>query len=131
MPGGGHLRAARGYAARLKPTLVRWLLALLCLLGVVAQLVAPLGDMLSGTTYLGGSFAAFIALVLFDAITGPDRPREVVGVSPQSRAKGRAMVDQSDSYQSCDSSTKAASCSSRRSGPLEERNSFVRNPNAS
>ncbi|MDX3214275.1 hypothetical protein PV318_01760 [Streptomyces sp. ME02-6991-2B] len=30
----------------------------------------PVGDALSGGGFLGGSFAAFIALVLFDAITG-------------------------------------------------------------
>lgn len=35
---------------------------------------------MSHTTFLGGSFAAFVALVLFDAVTSGDRPREVFGV---------------------------------------------------
>lgn len=74
------LQRLRTHASRLKPALVRAALVFLCLLGVAAQLIEPLGDALSSTTFLGGSFAAFIALVLFDAITSGDHPREVFGV---------------------------------------------------
>lgn len=81
MTGDGRvLQRLRTYASRLKPGLVRAALVLMCLLGVAAQLIEPLGDALRSTTFLGGSFAAFIALVLFDAITSGDRPREVFGV---------------------------------------------------
>lgn len=82
MPGDGQvLQRLRTYASRLKPGLVRAALVLLCLLGVAAQIIEPLGHALSSTTFLGGSFAAFIALVLFDAITSSDHPREVFGVT--------------------------------------------------
>ncbi|MGH3116842.1 MAG: hypothetical protein ACRDP3_24370 [Streptomyces sp.] len=74
------LQRLRTQVSRLKPGLVRGVLVLLCLSGVAAQLIEPLGDALNGKTFLGGSFAAFIALVLFDAITSGDRPREISGV---------------------------------------------------
>ncbi|MEU6344410.1 hypothetical protein ABZ883_26075 [Streptomyces sp. NPDC046977] len=48
---------------------MRYSLAVICVLGVVAQLVPAVGDVLARQTFIGGSFAAFIAYVLFDAIT--------------------------------------------------------------
>ncbi|MFF5027942.1 hypothetical protein ACFY2J_27535 [Streptomyces collinus] len=62
-----------------KPRIVRGLLALVALLGVAAELIDPLGDMLKGQQLLGGSFAALMALILFDAISESE-PKEISGV---------------------------------------------------
>ncbi|MFJ4581940.1 hypothetical protein [Streptomyces echinatus] len=62
-----------------KPRLVKSLLALVAALGVAAELIEPLGNALKGQQLLGGSFAALIALVLFDAISEPES-KEVPGV---------------------------------------------------
>ncbi|MFG2886598.1 hypothetical protein ACGFYV_30580 [Streptomyces sp. NPDC048297] len=62
-----------------KPRIVRWLLGLVALLGVAAEVIDPLGDALKGQQLLGGSFAALMALILFDAI-GESEPKEVSGV---------------------------------------------------
>ncbi|MEV5434940.1 hypothetical protein AB0K80_02730 [Streptomyces sp. NPDC052682] len=62
-----------------KPRLIKWLLALVAVLGVAAEIIDPLGDALKGQGFLGGSFAALIALILFDAVSESE-PREVSGV---------------------------------------------------
>ncbi|OSP43585.1 MULTISPECIES: hypothetical protein [unclassified Streptomyces] len=49
------------------------------MLGVTAEIVEPLGDQLKEQGFLGGSFAALIALILFDAV-GDSEPQEVDGV---------------------------------------------------
>ncbi|MGW0535890.1 hypothetical protein [Streptomyces sp. NPDC003032] len=63
----------------MRSAFIKWLLALVAALGVAAQLIAPLGDALGGQQFLGGSFAAVVALILFDAISG-GADREVSGV---------------------------------------------------
>ncbi|WP_159054085.1 MULTISPECIES: hypothetical protein [Streptomyces] len=63
-----------------KPRLVKWVLAVVVLLGVAAEIIDPLGDALKGQGFLGGSFAALIALVLFDAVSDSDATGEVAGV---------------------------------------------------
>ncbi|KUN94940.1 hypothetical protein AQJ67_36575 [Streptomyces caeruleatus] len=62
-----------------KPRIVKWLLALVAALGIAAEIIDPLGDALKGQGFLGGSFAALLALVLFDAISEPTS-QEVSGV---------------------------------------------------
>ncbi|MEV0642729.1 hypothetical protein AB0I77_49055 [Streptomyces sp. NPDC050619] len=62
-----------------KPRIVKWLLAFVAVLGITAEIIEPLGNALKGQGFLGGSFAAFIALILFDAI-GDSDPEEVSGV---------------------------------------------------
>jgi hypothetical protein len=62
-----------------KPRVVKVTLAFAAVLGVAAELIDPLGNLLKGQQFLGGSFAAFIALVLYDAISDSD-PQEVTGV---------------------------------------------------
>ncbi|MFF8657746.1 hypothetical protein [Streptomyces huasconensis] len=63
----------------MKTALIKWLLALVALLGVAAQLISPLGDALERQHFLGGSFGAVVAFILFDAISG-GADREVSGV---------------------------------------------------
>ncbi|PAZ13252.1 hypothetical protein CLM62_25470 [Streptomyces sp. SA15] len=58
---------------------MKWLLAFVVVLGVTAEIIEPLGNALKGQGFLGGSFAALIALILFDAI-GDSDPQEVSGV---------------------------------------------------
>ncbi|MBD0425003.1 hypothetical protein H0H10_38520 [Streptomyces sp. TRM S81-3] len=55
------------------------MLALVVVLGVAAEIIEPLGDVLKGQGFIGGSFAALVALVLFDAVSESE-PREVSGV---------------------------------------------------
>ncbi|MFF8972459.1 hypothetical protein [Streptomyces sp. NPDC014995] len=62
-----------------KPRVIKWLLALVAALALAAEIIDPLGDALKGQGFLGGSFAALIALILFDAISDSE-PREVSGV---------------------------------------------------
>lgn len=80
-PTGGPTRLdrIRYTLGRWKPRLVKWLLALVAVLGVAAEIIEPLGDMLQGQQLLGGSFAALIALILFDAISESE-PKEIPGV---------------------------------------------------
>lgn len=81
-PGDGsptRLGRIRDVLGRWKPRLVKWVLALVALLGVTAEIVEPLGDALKNQSFLGGSFAALIALILFDAISD-SAPQEVAGV---------------------------------------------------
>ncbi len=63
------LTALRERLADLKPRLVKWLLSSVAVLGVAAELIDPVGDALQGQQFLGGSFAAVVALILFDAIS--------------------------------------------------------------
>lgn len=60
----------------MKPRLIKYLLATVAVLGVTAQLVDPVGDALKQQSFLGGSFAAFVALVLFDAISGSEQQQQ-------------------------------------------------------
>ncbi|MBQ1089208.1 hypothetical protein [Streptomyces sp. B93] len=62
-----------------KPRAVKWVLVLIAALGVAAEIIDPLGDALTGRPLLGGSFAALIALIVFDAISDSE-PQEVSGV---------------------------------------------------
>ncbi|MFE1801782.1 hypothetical protein ACFW9L_37245 [Streptomyces sp. NPDC059517] len=62
-----------------KPRIVKWLLAFIAVLGIAAELIEPLGNWFEGQSFLGGSLAAFIALILFDAISESD-PKELSGV---------------------------------------------------
>ncbi|MEU6146610.1 hypothetical protein ABZ848_40470 [Streptomyces sp. NPDC047081] len=62
-----------------KPRVVKVALASVAVLGVAAEVIEPLGNFLKGQQFLGGSFAAFIALILFDAISDSE-PQEVSGV---------------------------------------------------
>ena len=62
-----------------KPRVVKAALASAAVLGVAAEVIEPLGNFLKGQGFLGGSFAAFIALILYDAISESE-PREVTGV---------------------------------------------------
>ncbi|MGW1724800.1 hypothetical protein ACWCQK_17905 [Streptomyces sp. NPDC002306] len=62
-----------------KPRIIKWSLALIAALGIAAELIDPLGEALKSQGFLGGSFAALIALILFDAISESDPP-EVSGV---------------------------------------------------
>ncbi|MFC8387245.1 hypothetical protein [Streptomyces sp. CB02400] len=80
-PGDGPSRLQRAgrFLNDWKPRFVKWLLALVVVLGVTAEIVEPVGDALKGQGFLGGSFAALIALVLFDAVSGSE-PREAPGV---------------------------------------------------
>jgi hypothetical protein len=89
------LRRLRAHAAEAKDRLVRILLVVLIALGVAAQVFKPLGDALSAKGFLGGSFAAFIALIIFDAITGTDASPPVDGVRPLSDVSelGRVVED--------------------------------------
>ncbi|MFJ6565261.1 hypothetical protein ACIQMV_36550 [Streptomyces sp. NPDC091412] len=77
--GPSRLERLQDTLGRWKPRVVRWLLALVALLGVAAEVIDPLGNALKGQQLLGGSFAALIALILFDAISGSE-PKEVSGV---------------------------------------------------
>ncbi|MEV7032777.1 hypothetical protein AB0N99_21495 [Streptomyces sp. NPDC093272] len=64
-----------------KPRLVKSVLALIAVLGVAAELIEPLGNALKGQQLLGGSFAALVAFILFDAISESDaEPKEIPGV---------------------------------------------------
>ncbi|MDX2705009.1 hypothetical protein PV350_19390 [Streptomyces sp. PA03-6a] len=71
--GSASLRKVKEFLAAAKPRFVKISLIALCLLGVIAQIVPAIGDALSKKSFIGGSFAAFIAYVLFDAITS-ERP---------------------------------------------------------
>ncbi|GCB48122.1 hypothetical protein [Streptomyces sp. NL15-2K] len=62
-----------------KPRIVKWLLAFVAVLGIAAEIIEPLGKVLKGQGFLGGSFAALIALILLDAV-GDSDPQEVSGV---------------------------------------------------
>lgn len=48
-------------------------------MGIAAEIVDPLGDALKGQEFLGGSFAALVALVLYSAISDSEQ-QEVDGV---------------------------------------------------
>ncbi|MFJ2263945.1 hypothetical protein ACIOKD_37605 [Streptomyces sp. NPDC087844] len=58
---------------------MKWLLAFVIVLGIAAEIIEPLGDWFEGQSFLGGSLAAFIALILFDALSESE-PHEVSGV---------------------------------------------------
>lgn len=73
------LERIRGLLEAWKPRLIKGLLALVALLYFAAEFIEPLGEVLRGDGFLDGSFAALIALVLFDAIGNPET-REAPGV---------------------------------------------------
>ncbi|MFF4254850.1 hypothetical protein ACFY1L_26945 [Streptomyces sp. NPDC001663] len=62
-----------------KPRIAKWLLAFVAALGFAAEIIEPLGNALKVLGFLGASFAAFIALILFDAI-GDSGPKEISDV---------------------------------------------------
>ncbi|MFD9006086.1 hypothetical protein ACFV0T_34920 [Streptomyces sp. NPDC059582] len=81
-PGAGgpsRLDLIRHSLSEWKPRIVKWSLALVGALGIAAEIIDPLGETLKSQGFLGGSFAALIALILFDAISESE-PREVSGV---------------------------------------------------
>ena len=81
-PGDGRpsrLERVRQSLSEWKPRVVKWLLAVVAALGVAAEVIDPLGNALKGQGFLGGSFAALIALILFDAISESEQ-KEVSGV---------------------------------------------------
>ncbi|MDQ0775632.1 hypothetical protein QF026_004098 [Streptomyces aurantiacus] len=55
------------------------MLAFIAVLGIAAEFIEPLGNWFEGQSFLGGSLAAFVALILFDAISGSE-PKELSGV---------------------------------------------------
>ncbi|MER5917869.1 hypothetical protein ABT124_48235 [Streptomyces sp. NPDC001982] len=61
----------RRVLARVKPVLVKSSLAVVAVLGVAAEIVDPLGDFLKRSNFLGGSFIALVALIIFDAVSDP------------------------------------------------------------
>lgn len=61
----------RRVLARVKPVLVKSSLAVAAALGVAAEVVDPLGDFLKRSNFLGGSFIALVALIIFDAVSDP------------------------------------------------------------
>ncbi|MFF3643778.1 hypothetical protein [Streptomyces sp. NPDC002564] len=63
----------------MKSGIVKGVLGATAALGVAAELVEPVGDALKGQQFLGGSFAAVVALILFGAISDSS-DREVSGV---------------------------------------------------
>ncbi|MGN9763185.1 hypothetical protein ACTMVF_40485 [Streptomyces sp. SD31] len=63
-----------------KPRIVKSLLALVAALGIAAEIIEPLGDLLKDQSFLGGSFAALMALILFDAISDSESRQEPDGV---------------------------------------------------
>jgi hypothetical protein len=82
-PGDGspsRLELVRQALSAWKPRIVKSLLACVAALGIAAEVIEPLGDLLKGQGFMGGSFAAIIALILFDAISGSDSRQEVDGV---------------------------------------------------
>ncbi|MGW2701166.1 hypothetical protein [Streptomyces sp. NPDC001340] len=76
--GMSRLGLVRSLWAEWKPRMVKSVLVLVVVLGVAAEIVEPLGDVLRKQGFLGGSFAALIALILFDAV-GESEPREITG----------------------------------------------------
>ncbi|MFD0311063.1 hypothetical protein [Streptomyces sp. NPDC127119] len=62
-----------------KPRIIKWLLASIAVLCITADIVEPLGNWLDGESFLGSSLAAFIALILFDAVSDSE-PKEYSGV---------------------------------------------------
>ncbi|MER6630812.1 hypothetical protein ABT301_21780 [Streptomyces sp. NPDC000987] len=62
-----------------KPRIVKALLAFVAALGIAAETIAPIGNALKGQEFLGGSFAALVALILFDAV-GESGQKDVSGV---------------------------------------------------
>ncbi|MBG0854273.1 hypothetical protein I2W78_21145 [Streptomyces spinoverrucosus] len=73
------LQRVRHFMGTWKPRLVKGFLAGVAALGIAAEIIQPLGDALKGRELVGGSFAALIALILFDAISDSE-PQEVSGV---------------------------------------------------
>lgn len=63
----------------MKSGLIKALLSVTAVVAVAAQLIDPLGDVLEDQEFLGSSFAAVVALILFDAISDTT-DREVAGV---------------------------------------------------
>jgi hypothetical protein len=61
----------RRVLARVKPILVKSSLAVVAVLGVAAEIFDPLGEFLKRSNFLGGSFIALVALVIFDAVSDP------------------------------------------------------------
>ncbi|MGN9814857.1 hypothetical protein ACTMUQ_05860 [Streptomyces sp. SD11] len=58
---------------------MKWMLASIAVLCIAAEIIEPLGNLLDGESFLGSSLAAFIALILFDAISDSE-PKELSGV---------------------------------------------------
>lgn len=82
-PGDGgpsRLERIRRSLSAWKPRIVKSLLAFVAALGIAAEVIEPLGNLLKGQGFLGGSFAALIALILFDAISGSESRQEADGV---------------------------------------------------
>jgi hypothetical protein len=65
--------------ARIKPTIVRWILGVAAALGVSAEVFEPLGNLLERSRFLGSSLLALVALVIFDAISHPPESTEGTG----------------------------------------------------
>ncbi|MCF1598563.1 hypothetical protein [Streptomyces muensis] len=71
-PGDGNptgLALVRNSLSAWKPRIVKVILASVAALAIAAEVIDPLGNFLKGQGFLGGSFAALIALILFDAIS--------------------------------------------------------------
>ncbi|CAL9541224.1 hypothetical protein [Streptomyces sp. NPDC091294] len=73
------LQRLRRSLSEWKPRVIKWALALVVVLGVTAEIFDPLGDLLKAQDFVGGSFAALVALILFDAV-GDTSPEETSGV---------------------------------------------------
>jgi hypothetical protein len=54
---------------RVKPTLIKATLGAVAVLGVLAEIFDPVGEFLKRSSFLGGSFVALVALIIFDAIS--------------------------------------------------------------
>lgn len=83
-PGSGRDRTLlvefRRVLTRVKPVLVKSSLAVAAALGVAAEVVGPLGDFLKRSNFLGGSFVALVALIIFDAVSDPGATLDDDGV---------------------------------------------------
>ncbi|MER6126702.1 hypothetical protein ABT173_29655 [Streptomyces sp. NPDC001795] len=59
----------RRILGRVKPILIKATLGAVAVLGVLAEIFEPVGDFLKRSSFLGGSFIALVALIIFDAIS--------------------------------------------------------------
>jgi hypothetical protein len=66
---GDRFRArVRAFRSRVEPVVTRCVLLGIMVLGILAQFVKPVGDLLEGKTFIGGTLLSGVAYVLYDAL---------------------------------------------------------------